>query len=290
MNRLQERDVKKRAAKKQNGYTDSPASLTIEATFSLTIFMFMVILLMMPMQMLNTQRRVQMVLEVTARELSQYAYIRYRLSQGDETIGEGQSEQKEVVFEKAAVCALLAGKISALPGNLKIEKLNFSKTQIDGNGEIIDLYVEYRLKLPFSVFHLDSVPAVARSLRRGWVGSDGGRRELLQSGDGAAQMVYVGSGMGRYHRYRDCHYISNNIAAVPYESVENKLSTSGAHYKPCSVCGKKVSGGTVYILPNGSYYHERKNCSSLAYYVREVPLSEVAHLGECSYCGQMKGK
>ena len=45
------------------------ASLTIEATLSLTLFMFTVILLSVPMEILDTQRKVQTVLEVTGREL-----------------------------------------------------------------------------------------------------------------------------------------------------------------------------------------------------------------------------
>lgn len=44
--------------------------------------------------------------------------------------------------------------------------------------------------------------------------------------------------------------------------------------------------GTVYIMPNGSSYHTRMDCSSVVSYVREVPLREVKHLGACSYCGE----
>lgn len=38
----------------------------------------------MPMEMLDTQRKIQTVLETTARELSQYAYIFYRRTEGEE--------------------------------------------------------------------------------------------------------------------------------------------------------------------------------------------------------------
>ncbi len=36
------------------------------------------------MEMLDTQRKIQTVLETTARELSQYAYIFYRRTEGEE--------------------------------------------------------------------------------------------------------------------------------------------------------------------------------------------------------------
>ena len=58
-------------------------SLTLEASLSLTVFIFAVIILAMPMEMLDTQRKIQTVLETTARELSQYAYIFYRRTEGE---------------------------------------------------------------------------------------------------------------------------------------------------------------------------------------------------------------
>lgn len=99
-------------------------------------------------------------------------------------------------------------------------------------------------------------------------------------------MVYIGSSMGRYHRLRTCHYLTNDFKAVPYDTVEELRSHSGGKYYACSVCGSGENGGTVYIMPNGSSYHTRMDCSSVVSYVREVPLREVKHLGACSYCGE----
>ena len=61
-------------------------SLTVEAALGLTLFVLFSVCMMMPMEMLRTRQKVQTVLEVTARELSQYAYILYRLDQGDDTV------------------------------------------------------------------------------------------------------------------------------------------------------------------------------------------------------------
>ena len=47
---------------------------TIEAALSLILFMFTVILLSVPMEILDTQRKVQTVLEVTGRELGWQVY------------------------------------------------------------------------------------------------------------------------------------------------------------------------------------------------------------------------
>lgn len=269
-------------------------SLTIEAALGLTIFIFTVICLIMPMKMLNTQRQVQMVLETTAKELSQYAYIRYRMSMGENEIGENRHEMSEELvslFTGTAAGVYLSGKIREVTGNGRIESMDFSKTELSENGETIHLEVQYRLKLPFSIFLVHSVPAVSRSVRRGWIGSDGGRfGEKGEGGNEDDKTVYVGNSMGRYHLSKNCHYLSNDIITISGEDIEDYKSISGAHYKPCSVCKKGLSGsGSVYVMPNGAYYHSSKSCSSIAYYIRAVPLSEVKYLGECSYCGRKKG-
>ena len=66
--------VTKRPWKRALSSASLCASLTIEAALSLTLFMFTVILLSVPMEILDTQRKVQTVLEVTGRELGWQVY------------------------------------------------------------------------------------------------------------------------------------------------------------------------------------------------------------------------
>lgn len=265
--------------------------MTVEAALGFTIFIFTVILLAVPMELLDTQRKIQMVLETTAREMSQYAYIRYRLSVGEEIRDTENGEDISDIsafFAEGAAKALLAVKIEKAAGNGRISNLDLSGTKISEDGEEISLQAKYRLRLPFSVFILDSVPAASGSFKRGWTGSEGGRNSKRnEAGDQNEIMVYVGRTKTRYHLSPDCHYISNDITSLPWASVGEHVSSSGTHYQPCSVCGKGAGAGTtVYVMPNGKYYHSRKDCSSIAFYVQKVPLSEVEYLGACSYCGK----
>lgn len=298
---------------KENQIWKKCGSLTIEASLGLSLFVFAVVCLIMPLKMLDTQRKIQMVLESFSKELSQYAYIQYRMINGmeygaekqlqagtaaAEAAGENAVEMKgpleepeeitETVvslFARGAAELYLREKIREAAGEKAVTKLNFSRMELSADGEQIDLQISYGMKLPFSIFTLDSVPALSRSLRRGWIGSEGGRRGG-QEGTGEDEiMVYVGKTMSKYHWFSDCHYISNDISSISIDAAGEKLSSGGARYKPCSVCGKNIPpGATVYILPNGKYYHSDQNCSSLAFYVRKVPLTEVEYLGECSYC------
>ena len=258
--------------KEENGLN---AGLTVEAALSLTLFLFAVILMAVPMEFLDIHRRVQMVLETASRQLCQAAAW---------PSGEEETSMKNLL-ETGAVRIYLEGKIREAVKSDRIGTLDLSSTRIGNGGEWIDLRAEYSLRLPFSTFILPEVTMTARSFRRGWIG--GGRRE---EGSELAQesktMVYIGRAPTRYHLRPDCHYISNQLSAVSFDAVGSCKSADGKHYRPCHVCaGGAGAGQMVYILPNGLYYHSRADCSSLASYVKKVPLEQVAELGVCSYCG-----
>lgn len=266
-------------------------SLTLEAALSLTLFFFAAVLLSMPMELLDTQRKVQSVLEATSRDMSRLAYLAYQQRKGDTnlsgteesgaTAGDGMAD---FPGEEAAVL-YLQSRIQSAVGEKRLKWLDVSGTRVDGNGEYIDLRARYAIRLPFSVFSLDALQLSSRSVRRGWIGRDG----KGTGGDGASEeeeMVYVGKSMGRYHVSPSCHYISNEIRAISVDELETVRNASGSRYKPCHICGKAPGSGAVYILPSGEFYHSRTDCSSLSFYVRKVPLSEVRYLGACSYCGK----
>lgn len=263
------------------------ASLTVEAAFCLTLFLFTVILLSVPIEILDTQRKIQMTLESASRELSQLAYISYRRGLGDEDeqlTKSAESSELAGLLTGASLQVYLTGKIGAAAGN-KIDNIDCTKSRITEDGEFIDLRASYHFKLPFSVFLLDSIHLSSRSFRRGWIGKEpgsgtGGGRE------GEVTMVYIGQGSVRYHMSSSCHYLSNEITSVSFDALDEYRNKNGSRYRSCSVCGKSTgSGQMVYILPSGESYHSRADCSSLISYVKKVPLSQVEHLGVCSYCG-----
>ena len=94
--------------------------------------------------------------------------------------------------------------------------------------------------------------------------------------DSDEEIVYVGAGMGRYHLFRDCHYISNEYQSVTQMEAE-KGGSYGKKRPPCAVCA-------------GEHYHFDKNCASMISYVREMPRGEAEHMGLCSYCARKKGE
>lgn len=109
---------------------------------------------------------------VCGEELSQYAYVEYCL----------RSETKASVDIKRAdggeAGSLLAAgyavaRILGQVDNRWIESVSFDGTDI-GTDDMVLIVMKYRMKLPFSILGLSSVPVQHVCSRRMWNGADGG--------------------------------------------------------------------------------------------------------------------
>lgn len=261
------------------------ASLTVEAAMVLPLFLFLMVLLMMPMEIMNQGRKIQTALESAGEEMSQYAYVLDQIKQGEKIDAgkiNGLSESLLNGFTEQGILLYVRKKIEGRVDLKRVENITFDRSSVLQDGETIDLIMNYRVKLPFSAFGLQSVPMTARSCRRAWVGKEGGKG--IRNGE-TEEIVYVGKGSVRYHRSRTCHYLYNHLQQTTLAGVEKLRNLSGGKYKPCSRCGKTAAkDSAVYVMPSGERYHTDKNCSSIISYVSAVTISEVRHLGPCSYC------
>lgn len=270
-------------------HSSGKASMTIEAALTLSIFIFAAVLLLLPMKILNTQRKIQAELEAAGEEFSQYAYVQHVFLTGQEELAAGMDEfAKRFGYELIEGAAERYVQIRAeeQADTHCIEHVTLKRSEILNDGEMIDLIMDYEIRMPFPVLGIHVIPCTARSCRRAWIGKEG--KETKGDPDGKeAEVVYVGKNSTRYHKNRNCHYLANRLSAVAFEEISEKRNGSGRKYGACAVCGKQaVAGSMVYIMPEGSSYHSTKICTAILSYVRAVKLSEAEHLGACSYCSQ----
>jgi hypothetical protein len=262
-------------------------SLTIEAALVLPLFLFFTVILILPMGVMNEGRRIQTALEAAGEEVSQYAYVLHRLKLGErlEAAGiDGFSEEFLEGLTEEGILLYVRKRVEGRAGFERLESTSFARSAVLRDGETIDLIMDYRVRIPFSVFGLSSIPMTARCCRRAWIGQEGGSSRKTGQED---ELVYIGKASTRYHRQRTCHYLYNDIEQISFKEVENARNLSGGKYKPCSRCGRFAEeNGSVYIMSSGERYHSDRNCSSIMAYVEAVPLSQVCHLGACSYCSQ----
>lgn len=271
-------------------------SMTVEAALGFTLFLFFMALMAAPLSVMDTRRQVQAGLEAEGERIAQYAYAAADFAEIGEPGLLTDLFRPDLLTDlsrsgllsglsREAVCRTVENRVKTAEGTGRAVDFSAAKSRILEDGETIDLIVDYAIRLPFPVFFLDEIPQQARCIRRAWTGKDGLGAEGSGRGDEENEIVYMGKDGSRYHRSRTCHYLYNDLRAVPAAEVKDLRSQSGNRYRPCAVCGGL--GGTVaYVMPSGESYHFRKDCSSIAAYVRAVPLKSVEHLGACSYCSR----
>lgn len=256
------------------------ASLSVEAALALTLFVFTCICLLAPMKLFDQQRRIQGALERVGEDLSKYAYVKYALDRGDSNV--------ECAQDIGAILsvAYVRRRVMSQADERIVTQVSFGQSRLLEN-DMIYLKMTYRLRMPVSVFGIDSIPMEAICARRAWTGAEGGR---FKGGDGASDasdpLVYVGKNPTRYHIDPHCHYLHNDLRAVDFSQVEGLRNVEGRRYSPCKRCARGAVGGTAYVMPSGSSYHMDSGCSAIVAYVREVKKSTVEYLGVCSYCGR----
>lgn len=273
----------------RKAFLSASGSLTLEASLVLALLIFAMTVLILPMRILNTERKIQASLESVGEDFSKYAYLQRNLKDGLESLVPGASAwAKEFCHQLETGIAenYIEEKVMEHADTALIQQITMKESEFLDDGEWFDLILNYEIRMPFPVLGLDAVSCTARCRRRAWIGKEGKDDDGENDTDTTEEMVYIGKNPTRYHRKRSCHYLANDLTAVSFDEIEALRNQNGGKYHACAVCaGNGDTGSTVYIMPSGSSYHSSKTCTAIIAYVKMVPLSEVAHLGACSYCG-----
>lgn len=274
----------------RKAFLSVPGGLTLEASLVLSLLIFASVTLLLPMRILNTERKLQAALECVGEDFSKYAYLQTRLEQGLEATVPGAGEfAKEFCHQLEGGIAemYIEARVMEYADTVNIQQVTLRESQFLEDGEWFDLILNYEIRMPFPVLGLNAVERTARCRRRAWIGKAGKDGKTGFEEEMTEEMVYIGKNSTRYHKSRSCHYLANKMEVVAFEAVETLRNQSGGKYYACAVCASACgAGSTVYIMPQGTSYHSSKMCTAILAYVRMVPLSEVAHLGACSYCGK----
>lgn len=261
-------EIKKLKSRKRVFFSAS-ASLTLEASLVLPLFLYAGVILMTLFQVMDVHRRVQAEAEHICESIGQAVYM-------SKYAEESEFFSAVLAYEYAEFT--LGGKLKQMP----VQKVSLGRSRLLTDGETMDLIVDYEISLPFSVFGLKAVKQTNRSFRRAWVGEEG-KYKAAEDGREDTTIVYVGKNSTRYHISSTCHYLYNDLTAVPANDIGSRRNKEGRTYSPCARCENEIRS-TVYIMPSGRHYHSTPSCSAINAYVSEAVKSEVEYMGGCSYC------
>lgn len=242
------------------------ASLTVEASLVLPIFLYAMVLIAYLGQLVICQDDVQWALMRIAREASaEYGACKNEIYKGE---------------------SYYYGKFAAYMKGSGLF-VSFHESRLLKENDEIDLIVTYRAKSPFAIFPIGRIAFRQRVHTRAFTGVE--TRD--KKGKGQDGIVYITETGRVYHRDLSCTYLKLSISKICYGDLETKRNENGGKYKPCEKCctGKTPgSENAVWITNFGDRYHTSPSCSGLKRIIKEIQLSQVGTRTPCSKCG--KGK
>lgn len=241
----------------------SKASVTIEAAITITIFLFVTIVLSSFLAMVYGQLSIEAKINNISMETSKAKYfVNY-----DKEDGEKYKNMAEVGYISARIFGDIKNNGKLIYG------LNPAQSNMD-NG-MVDVALSYNVKIPFTSY---SWKVTQRAKTKDWTGID-----LVEPGE----IVYITKHGTVYHRSKECKHLIININEVSLAQAKLSRNDSGHKYKRCSYCARKnISDLTsVFITPDGDRYHSSLDCLGLTRSIIEIDIKDVEDKKPCSSCG-----
>jgi hypothetical protein len=244
------------------------ASVTLEAALVIPLFVFVVTAFAYVLLLLNFQVRVNQALYNTARSIAKYSYAA-ELGEVTDTVAAGTMVIHEVGAEKIKNIGVVGGVIG------------FHFLLSDFKDGMVDLVVQYTIKLPFDILGQFYIPCVQRARTRAFIGVD----PYEEESEGTV-FVYVTPTGTVYHKSIECTYLKLSIREVKAAQVEELRNKSSEKYTACERC---VDTGLelqqVYITDYGNRYHFSINCSGIKRGIIRIRMEDAEKYRPCSKCG-----
>jgi len=273
-----------RAIRKNKGVS-LPASVTVEASIVLPIFIFFFANIMVMFNIIKVQSDLEAALHQTGNEIALRAFD---VSCAEEVIGK---EESSGVVKGVISVSYAASKIreymgsgadkSCIVGGLN--GLGYIRSNVIEGGDIIDIVVDYKVKPLISVVGFSKFPVEGRYYAHAWTGYD---ITDESAGDiSEEEMVFVTEHGEVYHRNINCKHLKLSVKSVSHAEIDKLRNKDRAKYYPCEYCAQNISSGDVFITDYGNKYHSRIDCAGLKRTIYTIPISEVGGRHPCSDCG-----
>ncbi len=281
--KINKKDLLLRAKKRKR--LSPAASITVEASFVLPIFIFFFVNILGAFDILKLQCDMVAAMHQTGSQIMESAAI--TAISGDQD-GDGIGK----ALEGAGMAVYAGHKVKSYFNRNQLEHscvvggnggISFAESAFSSGGDIVDLVGTCKVHPIFGISGFTDFGVENRFYGHAFTGYDlagAGREEAKDT----EELVYITESGTVYHRSLDCSHLKIRIRQVSKSEVKNMRNADRAKYYPCEYCGAG-KGSKVYITNYGNRYHSNINCSGLKRTIRTVPISEVGGRGPCSECG-----
>lgn len=264
------------------------ASLTLEASLSLTLLLIVMASLCQAFVIMELQLHLQRALEQVANEAAGYRYVSSQIplwESESRLLGEIQEYLLTELSEEALRLRFVSVAGEEYLAQSPVEgEVSFAGSSLRSEDCRIRLTLSYQIRLPVALVGIPSVTLCQQSYRYAWLGDAqpekaAGQEELEEP------MVYVTQNSHVYHLSLSCTHLKLSVRAVAPETVEALRNENGAKYYACELCRPDGQESTLYVAKEGNRYHGSRECGGISRKVTAIPLSEAAGRRPCSRCG-----
>ena len=263
------------------------ASITLEASIVLPLFIFFFVNILTLFNIVKVQSDMEAALHQTGNEISLMAFdLRY----GESIAGEFNHSGVDSAFGVAGVFYAKEKIRNYLGDGIEkscvkdgYEGISFLQSRILLGGDIVDIVMDYKVKPMIPLIGFKEFPVEGRYYGHAWTGYD------ISSKSGAEEcqeeMVYITEHGEVYHRSIDCEHLHIKVQSVDIGDIKQLRNKDRKKYYPCEYCGGKIGAGNVFITGYGEKYHSSVNCPGLKRKIITIPISEAGGRRACSSCG-----
>lgn len=248
------------------------ASLTVEASLVLPLFLFYMMTLLYSLEIVRFQSDVREALyqEATRESFATYA-VRYG-SEQEQTADHAEQNIREYLEEQLLPYLCVEGNAEGITFELQKNILGRDNRQLS---------IAYSVKPFLYLLPIGDMEVKDSIFVHDWTGY---QKDGVWSEETKEAYVYITPTGKKYHLVETCTYLKVRLQTVKSEEVDRYRNGDGEKYKSCEICGTKENH-IVYLTEWGNRYHGSADCEAIQRTVYMIPLSQVGERTACSKCG-----
>ena len=244
-------------------------SVTVEAALAVPIFFFTILCMIYLIEILAIQIHFQSGITYAGKQFAQEISVHNAI--------------RTEAIEEAIIKAVGKERIenSIIVGGSS--GISCEKTKISLFTKIIDIHLEYKVRIPIPGFTNMGITCTLSQRVKGWTGF---ANTNLTEAFREETIVYITEHGLVYHEDYSCTHLDLSVKGVAAAGITGLRNEGGGKYHACERCIRGGSAVTevLYITDTGSRYHSGRECSGIKREVIAVPITEVLSRRGCSRC------
>lgn len=261
----------------QKGLTQ--ASMTVEASIVLPLFLFFFLNLMTSIELIRLHGNLELALWETGNRMSVYGSILDDPNEKESWWKELEGVIWSYTYVKSQIIDYLGRDyLEQSPLTYGTDGLQFLESNVYENKDCFEVVVTYSVSPVYNILGFRQFRMANKYYGHLWNGYElPGTEEVF---------VFVTENGEVYHTDRNCTHLQLSVRLVTRQQVLAERNNLGNRYTACEKCGSGGMAEAVYITDEGERYHNERDCPGLKRTVAYIPLSQAENLPLCLRCAQ----